>query len=130
MVLVKSVEHQLGATTVNVSAGGGSVGAGGAKYNVGDIVFFQEADGQQYEVTAINNDALTIRRLDDPNGGGLKTALADGTDVRRRWLSMIYLIVRLAHHHMQLVKTFLMMKCTLLYLIELVTFLVSEKILW
>ena len=74
-----------GATTVNVSAGGGSVGAGGAKYNVGDIVFFQEADGQQYEVTAINNDALTIKQLDNPNGGGLKSALADGTDVRRRW---------------------------------------------
>ena len=35
-----------GATTVNVSAGGGSVGDGGAKYNVGDIVYFQEADGR------------------------------------------------------------------------------------
>ena len=74
-----------GATTVNVSAGGGSAGAGGAKYNVGDIVHFGEADGSQYEVTAINTDALTIRQLDNPNGGGLKSALADGTDVRRRW---------------------------------------------
>ena len=74
-----------GATTVNVSAGGGSVGDGGAKYNVGDIVYFQEADGQQYEVTAIADDALTIKQLDNPNGGGLKSALADGTDVRRRW---------------------------------------------
>ena len=74
-----------GATTVNVSAGGGSAGDGGAKYNVGDIVYFQEADGQQYEVTAITDDALTIKQLDNPNGGGLKSALADGTDVRRRW---------------------------------------------
>ena len=74
-----------GATTVNVSAGGGSVGDGGAKYSVGDIVYFQETDGQQYEVTAITNDALTIKQLDNPNGGGLKSALADGTDVRRRW---------------------------------------------
>ena len=74
-----------GDTTVNVSAGGGSVGDGGAKYNVGDIVYFQEADGQQYEVTNITNDALTIKQLDNPNGGGLKSALADGTDVRRRW---------------------------------------------
>ena len=73
-----------GATTVNVS-GGGSVGDGGAKYSVGDIVYFQETDGQQYEVTAITNDALTIKQLDNPNGGGLKSALADGTDVRRRW---------------------------------------------
>ena len=74
-----------GATTVNVSAGGGSVGDGGAKYNVGDIVHFFESDGQQYEITAITNDALTIRQLDNPNGGGLKSALADGTNVRRRW---------------------------------------------
>ena len=74
-----------GATTVNVSAGGGSAGAGGAKYNVGDIVHFFEADGQQYEITGITNDALTIRQLDNPNGGGLKSALADGTNVRRRW---------------------------------------------
>ena len=28
---------------------------------------------------------MTIRQLDNPNGGGLKSALADGTDVRRRW---------------------------------------------
>ena len=74
-----------GDTTVNVSAGGGSVGDGGAKFNVGDIVHFQETDGSQYEITAIVDDALTIRQLDNPNGGGLKSALADGTDVRRRW---------------------------------------------
>ena len=62
----------VGATTVNVDTGGGSAGAGGAAYNVGDIVYFQEADGQQYEVTGISTDTLTIRRLDHPNGGGLK----------------------------------------------------------
>ena len=73
------------ATTVNVSAGGGSVGDGGSKFNVGDIVHFQETDGSQYEITAIAGDALTIRQLDNPNGGGLKSALADGTAVRRRW---------------------------------------------
>ena len=37
------------------------------------------------KITAISNDALTIRQLDNPNGGGLKSALADGTDVRRRY---------------------------------------------
>ena len=74
-----------GDTTVNVSAGGHAAGDGGAKFNVGDIVHFQETDGSQYEVTAIVDDALTIRQLDNPNGGGLKSALADGTDVRRRW---------------------------------------------
>ena len=75
----------IGATTVGVDNGGGSAGAGGAAYNVGDIVHFQEADGQEYEVTAISTDNLTIKQLDNPNGGGLKTALAAATNVRRRW---------------------------------------------
>ena len=74
-----------GATTVNIDAGGGSAGAGGAAFNVGDIVFFQEADGQEYEVTAISTDNLTIRRKDDPQGRGLKTALSAATNVRRRF---------------------------------------------
>ena len=74
-----------GATTVGVDTGGGSAGAGGAAFNVGDIVFFQEADGQEYEVTAISTDNLTIRRKDDPQGRGLKTALAAATNVRRRF---------------------------------------------
>ena len=75
----------VGATTIGVDTGGGSAGAGGAAYNVGDIVHFQEASGQEYEITAINNDNLTIKQLDNPNGGGLKTALAAATNVRRRW---------------------------------------------
>ena len=75
----------VGATTVGVDNGGGSAGAGGAAFNVGDIVHFQEADGQEYEVTAISTDNLTIKQLDNPNGGGLKTALAAATNVRRRW---------------------------------------------
>ena len=61
-----------GATTVSISAAGGSASN---HYNVGDIVHFGEADGQQYEVTAINSADLTIRQLDNPNGGGLKSAL-------------------------------------------------------
>ena len=74
-----------GATTVDVDNAGGSAGDGGALFNVGDIVYFQEADGQQYEVTNIANDTLTIRQLDNPNGGGLKSALTDATSIRRRW---------------------------------------------
>ena len=74
-----------GATSVVIDNGGGSAGAGGAKFNVGDIVHFFEADGQEYEVTAISTDTLTIRQKDDPNGKGLKTALADATNVRRRF---------------------------------------------
>ena len=71
-----------GATTVTVSAAGGSASN---HYNVGDIVHFGEADGQQYEVTAISGADLTIRQLDNPNGGGLKSALTSGQAVRRRW---------------------------------------------
>jgi len=74
-----------GATTVGIDTGGGSAGAGGAKFTVGDIVHFQEADGSQYEVTAVSTDNLTIRQLDNPNGGGLKSALTAATNVRRRW---------------------------------------------
>ena len=74
-----------GATAVSVDTGGGSAGAGGAKYNVGDIVHFQEANGQEYEVTAISTDTLTIRRKDDPQGRGLTNALAAATNVRRRF---------------------------------------------
>ena len=74
-----------GATSVVIDNGGGSAGAGGAKFNVGDIVHFFETDGQEYEVTAISTDTLTIRQKDDPNGKGLKTALADATNVRRRF---------------------------------------------
>ena len=66
-------------------SGGGSAGDGGGAYNVGDIVHFGEADGSQYEVTGISTDNLTIRQLDNPNGGGLKTALVAATNVRRRW---------------------------------------------
>jgi len=75
----------IGATTVGIDNGGGSAGDGGAAFNVGDIVHFQEADGQEYEITAISTDNLTIKQLDNPNGGGLKTALAAATNVRRRW---------------------------------------------
>jgi hypothetical protein len=57
----------------------------GTEFAVGDIIYFQESDGQQYEVTAIATNDLTIRQLDNPNGGGLKTAIADDTAIRRRW---------------------------------------------
>ena len=70
----------IGATTVGVDNGGGSAGDGGAAYSVGDIVHFQEADGQEYEVTAISTDTLTIRRKDDPQGRGLTNALAAATN--------------------------------------------------
>ena len=68
-----------GATTVPIVNSTGLI-------SVGDIVYFQEADGQQYEVTAVSgSDTINIKQLDNPNGGGLKTAISGGTQVRRRW---------------------------------------------
>ena len=61
-----------GATTVPIVNSTGLI-------SVGDIVYFQEADGQQYEVTTVNgNDTIVIKQLDNPNGGGLKTAISGG----------------------------------------------------
>ena len=69
--------HIVGATTLAVTSG--------ADFNVGDIIYLQEADGQQYEVTAIAVNDLTIRQLDVASGGGLKSAMAGGEAIRRRW---------------------------------------------
>jgi hypothetical protein len=75
----------IGATVVGIDNGGGSAGDGGNLFSIGDIVNFAEADGSQYEVTAVATDDITIRQLDNPNGGGLKSALTAATTVRRRW---------------------------------------------
>jgi hypothetical protein len=69
--------HIVGATTLAVTSG--------TDFNVGDIIYLQEADGQQYEVTAIATNDLTIRQLDVASGGGLKSAMAGGEAIRRRW---------------------------------------------
>ena len=67
----------VGDTTVTVDDG--------TEFAVGDIVYFQEADGSQYEVTAIATNDLTVRQLDNPNGGGIKSVITDDTAIRRRW---------------------------------------------
>jgi hypothetical protein len=77
--------------TVTSTASAASVGAttlavtDGTEFSVGDIIYLQETDGQQYEVTAVAVNNLTIRQLDNPNGGGLKTAMAGSEAIRRRW---------------------------------------------
>ena len=66
----------VGDTTITV--------ASDASINVGDIVNFGEAGGYEYRVTAKGASTLTIVR--HPSGvGGLHTAVANGTSVRRRW---------------------------------------------
>ena len=67
----------VGDTTVTVDDG--------TAFSVGDIIFLQEESGQQYEVTGIATHVLTVRQLDNPNGGGIASVIADNTTVRRRW---------------------------------------------
>ena len=56
----------------------------GTDFNVGDIVNFGEAGWHEYRVTAVNTNTLTFVR--HPSGtGGLHTAVANGSAVRRRW---------------------------------------------
>src|SRR5210317_2424711 len=66
----------VGDTTITV--------ASDANINVGDIVNFGESGGYEYRVTAKGASTITIVR--HPSGtGGLHTAVANGTSVRRRW---------------------------------------------
>ena len=56
----------------------------GTDFLVGDIVNFGESGGHEYRVTAVNTHTLTFVR--HPSGtGGLHTAVANGSQVRRRW---------------------------------------------
>ena len=56
----------------------------GTDFNVGDIVNFGEAGGHEYRVTGVSGATLTFVR--HPSGtGGLHTAVANGSAVRRRW---------------------------------------------
>ena len=66
----------VGDTTITLTSG--------TDFAVGDIVNFGEAGGHEYRVTAVDTNDLTFVR--HPSGtGGLHTAVADGSTVRRRW---------------------------------------------
>ena len=53
-------------------------------FNVGDIINFAEAGGYEYRITNIVGQTITFVR--HPSGvGGLHTAVANGSNVRRRW---------------------------------------------
>ena len=56
----------------------------GTDFNVGDIVNFGESGGHEYRITGVSTNTLTFVR--HPSGtGGLHTAVANGSAVRRRW---------------------------------------------
>ena len=53
-------------------------------FNVGDIINFAETGGYEYRITNIVGQTITFVR--HPSGvGGLHTAVANGSNVRRRW---------------------------------------------
>ena len=65
----------------------------GYRFNVGDLISFFSNSGNttaiddfnEYEVTAINTNTLTIRLKDDAKGRGLQSAIADNSFIKRRW---------------------------------------------
>ena len=44
-----------------------------------------ESKGEEYEVTAVSSEDLTIKLLDDPAGAGLQTVIPDNSFITRRW---------------------------------------------
>ncbi len=85
-------EDAKGATTVRVDDG--------TAFSVGDIISFSSADassdatafafnanddGNEYEITGISSNDLTVRLKDDPNGAGLQAIIPDNSFIRRRW---------------------------------------------
>ncbi len=80
---VNDASTAVGDTTITVTAG--------ANLNVGDVISISTTaatndydDGEQYRVTAISTNDLTI--VQHPRGsGGLKRTITDGANVRRRW---------------------------------------------
>jgi len=97
-------EENLGSsnqTTGEDAAGSTTIGVDdGTAFNVGDLISFSSADassdatlftfntgdeGNEYEITAISTNDLTVRLKDDPNGSGVKAVIPDNSFIRRRW---------------------------------------------
>ena len=86
-------EDAVGSTSIAVD----NIDLADDEIHVGDIIsFFTDSagttpvtgeDGKQYEVTAIDTstNVATIKRLDDPNGGGVHNVIPDNSFIKRRW---------------------------------------------
>jgi len=71
-------EEAAGQTLITLASGGGAL------LKVRDIITFA-AVTQQYRVTAINTDIITIEALGQPTGTGLIATVANGSAVNRYW---------------------------------------------
>jgi len=80
-VTTTSAEESAGQTTISVTDA--------SVFGVGDIVNFGESNGEEYEVTQVNDsgssDTIVIKLKDDVNGAGLQNTVSSGTNIRRRW---------------------------------------------
>ena len=56
-----------------------------AGVNVGDILYFQETDGQKYKVSSIASNTVTFARYPTTAATGLASAIANGANVDREW---------------------------------------------
>jgi len=82
-------EDAVGATSIDVD----DVDASGETFNVGDLISFYSDSAaatpvderNEYEVTNISSNTLTIRLKDDPNGAGLQNIVPDNSYIKRRW---------------------------------------------
>ena len=73
---INNTNLAVGDTSVTLTSASG--------FSVGDIVNFGESGGYEYRITNIASATITIVR--HPSGvGGLHTAVANGSSVRRRW---------------------------------------------
>jgi phage tail sheath protein FI len=73
---INDASTAVGDTTITFTSGTG--------FNVGDLINFGEAGGYEYRITAISTNDITFVRK-ETGTGGLHTAVADGSNVRRRW---------------------------------------------
>ncbi len=75
-------------TTTNgeIAAGGTVITlASGTGFAVGDIVYFQEADGQKYRITNVATNDITFVRYPTTTATGLASTIATSTNVDREW---------------------------------------------
>jgi len=54
-------------------------------FAVGDIVYFQEADGQKYRITNIATNNVTVVRHPATTATGLASEITSGTNIDREW---------------------------------------------
>ena len=97
-------EQNLGSSnqTVGEDAKGATVIAvdDGTAFQVGDLISFSSADassdstlfafnandeGNEYEITGISSNDLTVRLKDDPEAKGVQAIIPDNSFIRRRW---------------------------------------------